>query len=1381
MNRLRRILPLCLLLVSLNANADPFCSIVCPDGSLPLVKQAATELSGYLERLSRTPVPVVSHAASGDRVVLEITPDEDGLGPEGYRIRSVDAPAGAVVTITGATEQGVLFGAYRLLQEYGIGFYFDGDALPASPPSDFLRPEVDGSPVFAIRGSLPWYNFLNSPTTWDDQDFRFFADQIVRSGQNFIGFHSYDHEPFAAYQYDGQVIGGQPLMTTARRIWGTSPLRVDDFGFGTGRLFPGEYWGSDVARQPGSREERITAAKQLLARGLEYASARGVRTCLGFEVGGDPSNPAEQRRFRARLLQLLKDYPMLDYVWLWQPEGMSMQGSTPPAPRSPAGRLYREWQESFGEIEDPARKWEGIRVATYARLARDLMDHAAPHVKLVLSGWGGDHWLHVSDYFPCWDRVLDKRIIFAALDDIRVGPTVSRNYALPQDRERWAIPWYEYDGDQWFPQANVHIFADTVRDARAKGCQGLLGIHWRTKEVGESQAYVARAAWHPEQTLESFYADYARRRFGEGLAEEMAAILIELDGLGYRWIGGPGQSECGEFAWCHARSPEKQEALADLRERLVAARGRLDETAPSGAVGRLDDLLATLDRGLMFNRIAALMVADGPVDQALDMDPQNPERAQRCAAMLVELREMDFAKMLGMWASTITSRGEMGVLATINGKAFVDYRDKVARLREACGLDADTSDLSAAPDEGSGIISDYQHSSIAAGSPLTVRCAAWDGAGAAKSVALEFATGGVDGWQSIPMANTERCVFEATIPGERVQAGWLRYRIVAQTGSGVLRWPELRGEPFRQVHIHGPGALVSRRNQVDTAIPRIAVSVGLECRVLPFGGVGIRWFGAPGMAEAVIERRTGADDWVRVCESLDRACDDLDVPGDADLEYRLLDDEGEERARSTIRTARAVAPDAPEDLVARAGVNSVRLRWEGDDLRVVRYSVERRAGPDGDWRAVTGAGGVTPQGFGQTGYTDRVTEPGDYSYRVRAVGAGGVESGPSGVVTVHLSGEIPAPLLDLDFGVGKGIEDSEDFEFTGPHDIGRELGRQFLRTNGGLTVPYSDSIAVNDAFTVAVRFRQIRKSPMPVLVCQGAWQAPGYFVQLIGHDLRFYVSGAGCLDARFQPELGRWYTVVCVYDGESLASFVDGRLIGEQPARQPFQPSERHFTVARYDQIGPDWTFTGDIDFVRLYGEAIEPWMVLRGSVGQGAGLELEWSGESVTVDGEPVVWHQQPWIVETGEGRAVDLRGGLTVPFTAWPGDRFEIETRFSLRSLEGMPVLLVQGLWPDEGYMLQVLDRRIRWHVSGVGSLDCGPELDTGRWYRVRCIFDRGLQQVFLDGEKVGESRGAPWMAPSLRPLRVGRYETDEAVYRVDGFMGPVRIAPLSEHAPG
>ncbi len=1375
MNRPRRSFLAILLLVSLNAHGDTFCSIICPDGSPPLVKQAATELSGYLERLSRASVPVVAQADSGDRVVLEVAPNAEGLGPEGYRILSLKAPAGAVVTITGATERGVVFGAYRLLEEYGIGFYFDGDAVPASPPADLLLPEIEASPVFAIRGSLPWYNFLNSPTTWDDQDFRFFADQIVRSGQNFIGFHSYDHEPFAAYEYDGQVIGGQPLRTTAQRIWGTSPLRIDEFGFGTGRLFPGEYWGSDVARQPGSREERITAAKQLLARGLEYASARGVLTCLGFEVGGDPSNPAEQRRFRARLLQLLTDYPMLDYVWLWQPEGMSMQGSTPPAPRSAAGRLYREWQESFGEIEDPARKWEGIRVATYARLARDLMDHAAPDVKLVLAGWGGDHWLHVSDYFPCWDRVLDKRIIFAALDDIRVSPTVSLNYALPPDRERWAIPWYEYDGDQWFPQANVHVFADTVKDAKAKGCQGLLGIHWRTKEVGESQAYVARAAWHLDQTLESFYADYARRRFGEALADEMAAILTELDGLGYRWIGGPGQSECGEFAWCHARSPEKQEALAALRQRLVSVRGQLGDSAPSGAVGRLDDLLATLDRGLLFNRIAALMVAGGPVDQALEMDAQAPGKADRCAALLAELEQLDFGRMLGLWASTITSRGEMGVLATINGKAFVDYRDKVARLREACGLDADTSDLSAASDEGTGIISDYQQSSIAAGSPLTVRCAAWDGPEPAESVALEFAAGGGNGWQSIPMVNTERCVFEATIPGGSVQAGWLRYRIAAHTGSGTLRWPEVRGEPFRQVHVHGPEELVPRRNRVNASIPRMTVSVGLECRVLPFGGVGIRWFGAPGMADAVIERRAGAGDWVRLCETLDRACDDLDAPADADLEYRLLDGAGQEVAKSTIRTAPAAAPDAPAGLVARARVNSVRLRWTGDDLRVVRYSVERRDGTNGQWKPVTGPGGVVPVGFGQNGYTDRASEPGDYAYRVRGVGAGGVESAPSGVVTVHLSGEIPAPLLDLDFGAGTGIEEREGREFTGPHSIERELGRRFLRTEGGLTVPYSPAIAVKDAFTVAVRFRQMRKSPMPVLVCQGAWNAPGYFVQLIGHDLRFYASGAGCLDARFQPELDRWYTVVCMYDGESLSSYVDGRLIGEQPARQPFQPSESHFTVARYDQSGPQWTFKGDIDFVRLYGEAIEPWMVLRVSVGQCAELELEWSAEPVTVAGAPVVWHQHPWIVETGEGRAVDLRGGLTLPFTAWLGDRFEIETRFALRSLEGMPVLLVQGLWPDEGYMLQVLDRRIRWHVGGVGSLDCEPVLEAGRWYRVRCVFDRGLQQVFLDGEKIGERRGVPWMAPSLSPLRIGRYETDESIYRVDGFMGSVKIAPL------
>jgi hypothetical protein len=252
--------------------------------------------------------------------------------------------------------------------------------------------------------------------------------------------------------------------------------------------------------------------------------------------------------------------------------------------------------------------------------------------------------------------------------------------------------------------------------------------------------------------------------------------------------------------------------------------------------------------------------------------------------------------------------------------------------------------------------------------------------------------------------------------------------------------------------------------------------------------------------------------------------------------------------------------------------------------------------------------------------------------------------------------------------------------------------------------------------------------------------------------------------------------VVCVYDGASLSSYVDGALLGEMRATGALQPGTQPFTVARYCQVGPEWTFKGDVDFVRLYREPLEPWMVMRGPGDRAVPVELGWTSPEVTVGGRKAVWRQEPKLVEAQGRKAVDLDGGLVVALgeTQLPGDSVTLETSFSLRSVDGMPVLINQGLWPNEGYMVQVIGKRLRFHIGGVGSLDCGPELVAGRWYDLKCTYDGATARAYLDGKQIGEQTWESPMVPSLRPLRIGHYEADQPDYVAHGLMGPTRILP-------
>ena len=66
-------------------------------------------------------------------------------------------------------------------------------------------------------------------------------------------------------------------------------------------------------------------------------------------------------------------------------------------------------------------------------------------------------------------------------------------------REKWAIPWLEEDPKLTQPQFWVGRMRKDAFEALSYGCNGLLGIHWRTRVFGPNVAALADAAWNQKQ------------------------------------------------------------------------------------------------------------------------------------------------------------------------------------------------------------------------------------------------------------------------------------------------------------------------------------------------------------------------------------------------------------------------------------------------------------------------------------------------------------------------------------------------------------------------------------------------------------------------------------------------------------------------------------------------------------------------------------------------------------------------------------------------------------------------------------------------------------------------------------------------------------------
>ena len=532
---------------------------------------------------------------------------------------------------------------YAFLERLGFGFYLGGDAFAdVAPPrlSDDL--DISSKPAFAVRGSLPWYNFLNSPTTWDRDDYRYFFDQMAKMRMNFVGFHSYDNEPFCAYPWEGKLAGGEPLVTTLNYnrspVWG---MKTAEFGFGTGDFFFGPVFGSQATIAWTGREDAIRRAQATLADGLHYARSRGLKVCVGFEVWGDPTKTEAQERLRARLEAMLHAYPMLDYVWLWQSEGLG-GGSELAQSGSPLALMVDRYTPEFQYLGNPRRVHEAVRIMLYARLGHAMLKRLAPRVPLVVSGWGGDRWMRFGDFYTGLDRTLPGDVIFAALDNIdpSVAPTVAAVYGkLPPTRsagryrggKRTAAACAAINGGR---SATPGRSADLPRRPGQK-MPGHVGHSLAHPRRGGGGRLAGTVRLESATQLRTVLRRLRRSLLWAALGRRNGRDSPRTRGPGPRYTGGLGQTECGPFCWFdkdRKPKPENLAKLAALRARIAAVRQSMKEKWQVVGLERIDWLLTTIDWLTRYDAAAVLLCKGGEVDRLLTEAESKKQAGDHAAA-----------------------------------------------------------------------------------------------------------------------------------------------------------------------------------------------------------------------------------------------------------------------------------------------------------------------------------------------------------------------------------------------------------------------------------------------------------------------------------------------------------------------------------------------------------------------------------------------------------------------------------------------------------------------------------------------------------------------------------------------------------------------------
>jgi hypothetical protein len=483
---------------------------------------AATELIAGLRALGVAPEVAMideDHARVGNvHFILAIDPARF-KGLEEYEISA----AGKRVTLTAASDQALLYSVFDFFEHQGVVFGIDGSTLPLDAPTALnlpapLQPWTAG-PNFAVRGLLPWPDFLNCISIYNDEDFKAYFANMLRMRLNMFGMHAYTQSDPLAESYLSYDFAGAghraALEDSTMTSWGYLPQRTSTFKMGAAQFFDRETFGADATRLAADNWDIADRTTKMLRSAFNFASSLGIRTGIGFEPyqnpteilralppeakshpGGLIESPVGKDLLERRLADLLERYPMVDYVWLWEDEGAN-------------------W--------DSRKKNIPLSVTPFKQ-AYDFLHRNARNKKLVVAGWGG-----VVRNFQSLHQRLPGDIVFAALSDTLGWDPVSEEYGKLESRERWPIPWLEDDPSMWLPQFRASRFETDMKRAKSFGCQGMLGIHWRHRIVDPTATYLSRAAWNPALTAAGHYGDFCAAQVSSKRAKRMAELFVDCD------------------------------------------------------------------------------------------------------------------------------------------------------------------------------------------------------------------------------------------------------------------------------------------------------------------------------------------------------------------------------------------------------------------------------------------------------------------------------------------------------------------------------------------------------------------------------------------------------------------------------------------------------------------------------------------------------------------------------------------------------------------------------------------------------------------------------------------------------------------------------------
>lgn len=422
------------------------------------------------------------------------------LYPEDYWLRTFKQGNKTHLLIAGGDGPGLLYGTYAFIEKLGVRFYLEGDIVPEEK-TKFRMPELDekGRPLFKLRGIQPFHDFPEGPDWWNEDTYRAILGQLPKLRMNFFGLHTYpEGNPNAEptvwigfrgdFSQDGRVTYSYPssYQNTLRGNWGYQAKKTADFHFGASELFERDGFGADIMegivpepKLPDAFNALFNRTAAMFRGAFGFARSLGIKICVGTEtpltvpalvkqrfqmMGGNPKDPKMAKDvYKGIFERIAAAYP-IDYYWFWTSEG---------------------W--TWSDAKEDAIKTVSDDLSMAVQAAEEVK---APF-SLATCGWV----LGPPSNRTLFDRVLPKKVAASCINREVGKAPIDPNFARISGRSLWAIPWLEDDPSLTSPQLWVGRMRRDAVDALKYGCDGLMGIHWRTRILSANALALARAAW----------------------------------------------------------------------------------------------------------------------------------------------------------------------------------------------------------------------------------------------------------------------------------------------------------------------------------------------------------------------------------------------------------------------------------------------------------------------------------------------------------------------------------------------------------------------------------------------------------------------------------------------------------------------------------------------------------------------------------------------------------------------------------------------------------------------------------------------------------------------------------------------------------------------